>query len=145
MSAMTDYLENQLGDHLLRTASFAKPTILAHALYTAAPGEAGGGTEVSGGAYARVDLPPLDTNYNATQGGTSGASSGSTGLLDNAVVITYPAPSGANWGVIVSWAMLDALTSGNMLVYGALTISKTVNDGDPAPTFQPGDLDFTFA
>ncbi|MDT7040848.1 phage tail fiber protein [Candidatus Nitronereus thalassa] len=143
-SAMTNYLENKLADHVFRTSSFTKPTVLGHALFTAAPGETGGGTEVSGGSYARVDLPPLNTNWNATQGGTSGDSSGTGGLTDNAVDITFPAPS-ANWGTITHFAIFDATTAGNMLIYGALGTSKTVNDGDPAPKFPAGDLDITFA
>lgn len=144
MTAMTDYLENKYIDNLLRTTTFARSAINAHALFTAAPGETGGGTEVTGGAYARIDLPPLDTNYTATQGGTTGVSSGTAGLSDNAVIITFPTPT-ANWGLVVSWAMFDALTVGNMEVYAALTASKTINNGDPAPTFPIGDLDFTFA
>lgn len=143
MSAMTDYFENKLVDNFFRTTTFTRPAVLAHALFDAAPGEAGGGTEITGGNYGRVDLPPLDTNYNATQGGTSGNSSGSGGLTDNAVVITFPVPS-ATWGLVVSWALFDATTSGNMLMYAALTQSKNVNNGDPAPTFPPGDLDVTF-
>lgn len=144
MTAMTDFLENALADHLFRTTTYTRPTVLGHALFTAAPGEAGGGTEVTGGSYARVDLPPLNTNYNATQGGTSGASSGSSGLIDNALVITFPAPT-ANWGTVVSWALFDATSAGNMLIYAALAANKTINNLDPAPTFPPGDLDVTFA
>ena len=143
MTAMTNYTENQLGDHIFRTASFPKPTQLNYELYTAAPGEAGGGTKVTGGAYAAVNLPPLDANYNGTHGNTTGASSGSSGLIDNAVAITFPAPVGAAWGLITHMGIEDQ--SGNLLTYGALTASKTVNDGDPAPSFPIGDADFTFA
>ena len=114
MSAMADYLENKFIDHLFRTSSYTKPTVLAVALYTAAPGEAGGGTEVTGGAYARVSNNPLNTNWNATQGGTTGDSSGTGGLTDNAGVLTFPTPP-ANWGVITHFALLDAATAGNFL------------------------------
>lgn len=76
MSALTDYLENKLVDHIFRASSYTKPSVLAVALFTSAPGEAGGGTEVTGGSYARVEVNPSDTNWNATQGGTSGDSSG---------------------------------------------------------------------
>ena len=143
MSAMTDFFENKLVDGYFRTSAYTRPTVLGIALFTAAPGETGGGTEVSGGAYARVDLPPLDTNWNATQGGTTGDSSGSGGLTDNAVVITFPAPS-ANWGVVSHMAIFDATSAGNMLIHSVLVASKTINNGDPAPTFPTGDLDITF-
>ena len=136
MSQMTDYLEGQIRAHIFRTASFTKPTVLAVALYTAAPGEAGGGTEVSGGAYARVQRDPLDANW--------AAASLTDGLTDNGAALTFPAPT-ANWGVITHCAILDATTAGNMLLYGALTAAKTVNSGDPAPNFPIGALDVTFA
>jgi hypothetical protein len=143
-SAMTDFLENKLVDNFFRTTTYSRPTVLGVALFTAAPGETGGGTEVSGGSYARVDLPPLNTNWNATQGGTSGNSSGTGGLTDNAVTITFPTPS-ANWGVVTHMAIFDATSAGNMLIYGSLAQSKTINNGDPAPTFPAGALDVTFA
>lgn len=136
MSAMTDYLEGQLRAHVFRTNSFTKPSVLAIALYTAAPGETGGGTEVSGGSYARVQRDPLDANWTAA--------SATDGLTDNAAALTFPAPT-ANWGVVTHFAILDATSSGNMLIYGALSQSKTINNGDPAPSFAVGALDITFA
>jgi len=144
MAALSDYLENQIIDHIFRTASFTKPTALHVALFTAAPSDSGGGTEVTGGSYARVNLAPLDTNWNATQGGTTGASSGTLGLTDNAVDITFAVPT-ANWGTITHVGIFDATTGGNLLFHGALGTSKTVNNGDPAPKFVAGDLDITLA
>jgi len=138
----TDYLENLIIDHLFRTRTFAKPTALYLALFTAAPSDAGGGTEVAGGSYARVNLAPLDTNWNATQGGTSGNSSGSGGLTANAVAITFPAPT-ANWGTVTHFAIMDASTGGNMLMWDALTASRTILNGDPAPAFAVGTLQVT--
>lgn len=130
---MTDYLEGQLRAHLFRTASFAKPTQLNVALYTAAPSDAGGGTEVSGGGYARVNVPPLDANWSAA--------SATDGVTDNVADITFPTPSG-NWGTITHFAIFDQGV--NMLIWGALTTAKTVNNGDPAPKFVAGALDITF-
>lgn len=144
MAALSDFLENKLIDHLFRSATFAKPAALHVALFTVASTDAGAGTEVSGGAYARVNLPPLDTNWTATQGGTTGESTGTVGHTDNAVEIVFPAPT-ATWGTVVAFAIFDAAVSGNMLVHGALTTAKTVNSGDPAPKFVVGDLDFTLA
>jgi len=142
MTAMTNYLENKLGDHLLRGIAYPMPTQLNHRLFTAAPGEAGGGTEVTGGSYAAVNLAPSQTNYYGTHGTTVGASSGTSGLIDNAVAIVFPAPT-ANWGLITHMAVDDE--AANMLTYSPLTISKTVNNGDPAPSVPIGDADFTFA
>ncbi len=136
MSQMSDYLETELRKHIFRTGSFTKPTALYVALFTAAPSDAGGGTEVSGGSYARANLPPLDTNWSAPDG--------TGGLTDNLAAITFPAPS-ANWGSITHFAIFDAASAGNMLLWGALTTPKTVNNGDPAPSFPIGSLDVTFA
>src|SRR5688500_13817999 len=90
-AAMSDYLEVELRKHIFRTGSFTKPTVLAVGLFTAAPSDSGGGTEVSGGSYARVQRDPLDANW-------TGASA-TDGLTDNAADIVFPAPT-ANWGVI---------------------------------------------
>lgn len=136
MSDMTDYLEVEIRKHIFRTGSFTKPTVLAEALFTAAPGESGGGTEVTGGSYARAQLDPLDANW-------TGASS-TDGLTDNAGDLSFPSPT-ANWGLVTHKALFDATTSGNMLFHGALTASKTINSGDPAPKYAAGDSDYTLA
>lgn len=134
MSQMSDYLEGQIRAHIFRTGSFTKPTGLTVHLYTAAPGETGGGTEVSGGSYAAQSLNPLDANWTAA--------SATDGLTDNASQITYPAPT-ANWGVVTHVAIKDQ--AANYLLYGALAQAKTVNNGDAAPNFPIGALDVTFA
>ena len=134
MSQMSDYLEGQIRAHIFRTATFTKPTGLTVHLFTAAPGETGGGTEVAGGSYAAQSLNPLDANWSAA--------SGTDGLTDNLSQITYPAPS-ANWGVVTHVAIKDQ--AANFLLSGALTASKTVNNGDPAPNFPIGSLDVIFA
>ena len=144
MSQASDYLENQLVDHLFRGATFAKPTTIYFALYTAAPSDSGGGTEVSGGSYARVAITPSNTNFNATQGGTSGASSGTSGNTTNAVAITFPAPT-ASWGTVTHYGVFDASSGGNLLIWGALNTSKTINNGDAAPSFSAGNLSVTVA
>lgn len=136
MAAMSDFLEGLIRGHLFRTATWAKPTALHVALFTAAPSDSGGGTEVTGGSYARVSVPPLDANWTAA--------STTDGLTDNSAAITFNAPT-ANWGVITHFGIFDAATVGNLWIHGALTVPKTVNNGDPAPNFAVGALDVTFA
>jgi hypothetical protein len=135
MASMSDYLEVEVRKHIFRTGSFTKPTVLAVALFTAAPSDSGGGTEVSGGSYARVDVPPLDANW-------SGASS-TSGLTDNVSAITFPTAT-ADWGTITHVGIFDATSGGNLLFHGALTASKTVTNGDTF-SFAAGALDITFA
>lgn len=135
MAAMSDFLEVELRKHLFRTGSYTKPTVLAIALFTVAPTDAGGGTEVTGGSYVRIDVPPLDANW-------SGASS-TSGLTDNVAEIAFPVAT-ANWGTVVAVGIFDALTVGNLLFHGTLTTSKVVNTSDQFK-FPIGDLDITFA
>jgi hypothetical protein len=136
MSNASDYLEGQLRAHIFRTATFTKPTALWVALFTVTPSDSGGGTEVTGGSYVRVNVPPLDANWTAA--------SSTDGNTDNAAPITFAAPS-ANWGTVVAFGIFDASTSGNLYVWGPITPSKTINASDPAPSFAIGALDITFA
>lgn len=139
MSAMSDYLERQVLRHLLRnTDIFAAPDNVYVSLHTANPTDAASGAEVSGGSYARV----------AATTGTAGSGSGSTwtdpgasGTINssNASAITFPAPT-ANWGTVTHFGVWDASTAGNLLFYGALTTSRTINNGDGAPNFPIGSL-----
>src|SRR5262245_42349315 len=138
----SDYLENFLIDHLFRARAFPKPTALYLALYTAPPADAGGGTEVTGGGYARVAVAPADINWTATQGGTVGNSSGTSGKTTNAGLIQFPTPS-ANWGTVTHYGILDAATAGNLLIWDALDGSITVVLGGPAPSFPAGALQIT--
>lgn len=86
------------------------------ALYTAAPSDAGGGTEVTGGSYARQN----------TSGKWAAPSAGS--VASNATVAFTTAS--ANWGTVTHAGIFDASSGGNLLRWGALTASRTVNNGD---------------
>jgi hypothetical protein len=114
---LSNYLENRLLEHSLGRTSFTMPTTVYAALYLVTPTEAGGGTEVSGSGYARIA-----TSWNAAV----------NGAITNAADIRFPAASGAgaNWGTVVALGLLDASTSGNLLWYGPLSASVTVNTGD---------------
>ncbi len=122
MSALSDYLENALLDHALGTSAYTMPTVYV-ALYTSAPGDAGGGTEVSGGSYARQQV-------------TFGAASG--GSASNASDIRFPTAT-ADWGTVTHVGLHDAASGGNLLWHGALSASKTINNGDTA-SFPAGSL-----
>ena len=126
MAEFTDFMENKIIDHMLRNQAYTPPSTVYVALFTSATSDAGGGTEVSGGSYAR-------------QAVTLGAASG--GASENSADITFPTAT-ADWGTITHVALMDALTGGNMLMHSPLDASKTVNNGD---TFKinAGDLDVT--
>lgn len=120
-----------------------------HALYvgllTAAPSDSGGGTEVSGGSYARVSVSSTLANWAGTQSaGSTTASSGTGGLTSNNGAITFPSPT-ANWGVVTHLGIYDMPTTGNLLYWVALTVQKTINNGDAAPAFAIAALTVTEA
>jgi hypothetical protein len=144
-SALSNYWENELIDHLFRARSYTAPTDHYFALFTAAPGEAGGGTEVSGGSYARVQVAAGFAEFEGTGGETTNVdSAGTGGATQNRNPITFPTPS-ANWGTVTHFGVFDAASSGNLHTYGALTASKNINNGDPAPNFPAGAFDFSLA
>lgn len=135
MGAKTDYLENKLIDFLFRGQTFTPPANLHIALYTAMPTDSSTGTEVTGGSYARVSVAASLAEWAGTQAAASTTvSSGTDGTTSNNSVVTFPAPT-ANWGLVVGFAIMDAATAGNMWEYAALTVSKTINNGDAAPSF----------
>jgi hypothetical protein len=142
MAALSNHLENKVIDQLFRGQAYTFPTTLYVGLFTAAPSDTGGGTEVSGGSYARVSVTASLANWAGTQAsGSTTASSGTSGTTSNNIAVTFPSPT-ANWGSVTHVGIFDAATAGNLLIHGALTIAKTVNNGDSGPTFQASALSF---
>tara|TARA_R110002051_G_scaffold305719_2_gene375861 strand:- start:156 stop:569 length:414 start_codon:yes stop_codon:yes gene_type:complete len=137
MTAMSNYLENKLIDHLLRGTSYSQPDVYVGlvGLYVAAELEAGTLTnELSGGSYARVGSIRGDSYWSA----------GSTnGLTDNENNITFTAASN-EWGHVSGVFIADAASTGNVLLYGPLTIVKEVENTDQF-IISAGDFDITFA
>ena len=114
MAELTDYSENAILNTLrsVTWTSFAAYV----ALFTTATTDAGGGTEVSGGGYARQLV------------GLSEAS-GAGGLTSNAADIIFPTAT-ADWGTVTHIAIMDAATGGNMIMHSPLDASKTIAVGD---------------
>lgn len=130
MSAMSDYLENKLIDLAFRGGTLTTPAGAYVALFTAAPSDSGGGTEVTGGSYARQNLAPTATNWASTGGATTttNPSAGTSGTTSNNVAIPFPTAT-ANWGALTHAAIFDAVTAGNMLWSGPLNTPQVVNTG----------------
>lgn len=147
MASMSDFLENELIDHVFRARSYTAPAAMYVGLHTGTTTDAGGGTEVTGGSYARVNtnVTPGFANWQGTGGETTDVdSTGTGGATQNRNIITFATPS-ANWGTITHLALWTAVSSGSMYFHGALTTQKTVNNGDPAPTIAAGALVVTLA
>lgn len=115
--SFSNFLELELLDHIGGNGSYTAPNPYL-ALYTSAPSDTGGGTEVSGGSYARVDS-------NAKFGAAA------SGSMSNDAEIAFPTAS-ASWGTVVAFGIFDAASAGNLLVWGDLTTSKLVGNGDTA-------------
>lgn len=135
MPFLTTYLEKKLLDLMWSKASFTPPTTTYIGLFAAAPSDAGGGTEVSGGSYARVAVTNNSTNWPAATGGSPSSKA-------NGAAITFPTPS-ADWGTVICWGEFDASTSGNLLRWGYLLTPQVINNGDAAPSFAIGQLALT--
>lgn len=129
--SFSDFLENELLDHVFSAAAYTAPATIYAALYTVAPTDAGGGTEVTGGAYARVAITNNATNFPAA----------AAGAKSNGTEINFGTAT-ANWGTVVAVALLDAASAGNFLAWADLAVSKTINNGDSAK-FPVNDLDLT--
>lgn len=114
MAEMSNYLENKILDHVLKNTSYTSPTTVYLGLYTTDPTDAGSGTEVSGGSYARQPI-----SFATASSGSSASSAD----------ITFPQAT-ASWGTVAYVGILDQLTTGNLLFHTALTTSKAIDTGD---------------
>lgn len=111
-AAMTDYLADAVRDHVLRNTAYTSPTTVYLALFTTATTEAGGGTEVTGGSYARQAI--------------TFAAGTLSGQADQSGSITFSSMPAAT---VVNMAVFDALTVGNMLFHGRLPRQRAVAGG----------------
>ena len=111
---MSNYLENALINGTIRGTTYTAPTTVYVGLFTSDPTDAGSGTEVSGGSYARQSA-----TFTAPSNGAT---------VSNAD-ITFPQATG-NWGTVGWIGIFDALTTGNLMYHTALDASKTIETGD---------------
>ncbi len=130
MSGFSDFLEDELLDHVFEGTLYANNPDKYIALCTVTVTDTATGTtitEPAAAAYARKVMATWDVS--------------SGGATENTNPITF-AQATATWGTIIDFAICDAITVGNVLCYGTLTISKSVASGD-TPKFATGDLDIT--
>lgn len=112
-------------------------------LFTVTPTDAGGGTEVTGGSYARVAVASTLANWAGTQAaGSTTSSTGTGGVSSNNGAITFPAPT-ADWGTVVAFGIFDALTGGNLLFFGTLSIAISILNGSGARSLAAATLTVT--
>jgi hypothetical protein len=135
MGAFSDYLELKILEHVVGKTSYTMPTAyVALVMNASPPNDSLTGstiTEPSGGSYARV----------ATSAGTWGSASAGS-ITNSGGSITFPQATGSGWGVVGYFALVDASSAGNLLAYGTLAATKTIDPGD-TPSFATSSLTIT--
>lgn len=133
MSDASNYTENAVFNHILRNVAMTSPTTVYMSMWTSVTdAEAGTGTEVSGGSYARTAI-------------TFGAPTNGVGT--NSALVTFPTAT-ADWNGganITHFGIHDASTGGNLLTsLKALDTPRPVLNGD-TPQFAIGAVSVTVA
>lgn len=130
----TDSLESRLLDHIFKGGATPALSALSQvwvAMFTAVPSDSSGGTEVTIGSFGYARQAVAAAGWNHTAGSNT---------VTNANEIAYNAVTGSAY-TVVGWAIMDALTAGNMLYWGDCT-STTMNVGD-IPRFAPSAITIT--
>jgi hypothetical protein len=106
--------------------SVTRPTVWYVGLFTANPGETGGGaTEITGNNYSRI----------AVTLSVSGDTASNTSAVE------FPTATGS-WGTVTHAAIFDHATAGSQIAYASLSASRAIDTGDVL-RFPAGDIDVT--
>lgn len=130
----SNYLEAAILNHILGAETYTPPGIVYVALSSAAYNESATGasfSEVAVGSYARVAMTNNTTSWPHITGSSK----------TNGITVTFPTAS-SSWPEVLSFYLLDASTSGNILYGGDLTTGRTLLTGDTA-SFAPGAMTIT--
>lgn len=133
MTAFSLFLENELLDHVLKNLNFSPTASIFIGLFTVAPDEDGaGGTEVTGGSYARLEAGA------ATGRDFTVAAAGTTSNNEDWTFAT----ASASWGTVLAVGIFSLITAGDLYFHGPVSPSVTIDNGE---TFQfaAGDFDVT--
>ena len=118
MAAKSIYLDNAVLNLVLRAVAYAPTTGTVYVgLFTSAPTPSTSGTECSGTGYARAAV-------------TFGAAA--LGVSLNSGLVTFPTAGAGGWGLVVAAGIFDDAAAGNLLYFGNLGASKTIDAGDTA-------------
>ena len=124
MSGMTSYLQKKLLDDFFSVAAFTTPNPLYLSLHTGALGDTGSHVNevsTSSTGYARQSLASK-----------IGAADATSGIAVNTGTVTF-GPATASWGTIQSLGFEDALTVGNMCLWGTPSAAKNIGNGQSFP------------
>lgn len=125
----TNFWRDIVLDELFGATDYTPEATYYFGLSTTAPADDGTNvTEPSGNGYARVSIANNATNFPAAI----------DGVQDNGTEISFPQATGF-WGTVTHFVLYNASTGGNLLAYGTLTTSKSIDSGDTA-SFPIGDF-----
>lgn len=128
----TAHSASRLIRHKFGGESYPPPTTLYVGALIGAAGFSSGGTEPSGGGYARVAIANTLGNWPAS----------SAGIKTHAIDILFPKATAA-WGSVVQVGIFDAPSGGQLLRYATLPSPRPVSAG-MAMLLTPGTLSFDF-
>lgn len=114
MAGFSDYLEDKVLNWLRGTSMGAAPAALYVGLFSAAPNDAGGGTEVT--TTIRVAGRVV-----ATFGAPV------SGVMANNAIVDFGAAAGD--AIVTHFAIFDAASAGNQLGWAAVTTPLTITAG----------------
>lgn len=141
MAGLSDALEIAFLNAYFRNTAYTPLATIYVSLHTADPTDAGTGTEVSGGSYARVACTTGTSGTGAGAVFSAPATNGTAKRVSNDAAVTFAAPT-ANWGTVTHSATWSAASGGTMGWSGALVTPRAINSGDGAPTFPIGALTY---
>ena len=127
MSELSDWWEENLINYMVNGGAAGGHDVVYVALYTATPTDTGGGTEVTGGAYARQAIYDSADTHTVKWG--AAAATGTAFAAKNAATVTFPTATAA-WGDVKAFALFSHVTTGNYLCFSPLDATKTVGNGD---------------
>jgi len=118
MGSLTDTLENEVLDHILKVGSYSPPGTVYLGLSTADPTDAGTGwADPTYTGYAREAIPF----------GTAGTPTARR-IIQNADVIFDPCTAGSS--TVSHWGLWTALSGGVLMAHGAFAVSKSIVAGN---------------
>lgn len=116
----SNYIRDVINDTVHGGTSFTWPSTTYYALMSVSATASGGGTEISGGGYARQPAARNTTVWPASSGQ----------VKQNGTALNFGTNSGSDWSV-VAWAEYDASSGGNLITFGTFTTPVTVATGQP--------------
>jgi hypothetical protein len=130
----SSYLENKLLLNWLNASAFTFPATMYLALFTTLPVNGAGGTEATGGGYARLSVANNNTNWTVTTNSVTNATAQTMFTASGPVSASAP---------IVGFGYYDAASSGNLLWYAPVAVPAAITTSGQIPDFAIGTITIT--